>query len=546
MPIKVQGPDGSEHEFPDGTADAVIDRAMKAYVQVAQPAAPQQGPTDDSRARGFGLGVLKPVENASKALMMVPGMKAADEWMARNMGTTPYDQITAERDAARQNNSRTGYQMAGNAAGLLPTAAIPGGPALQGAVGGALLTDETTIGGVAKDAGIGAVAGKVGDVVIGGAARIAKPYISKGAAALKDAGVPMTFGQLVSEATEKSGAVGRTIGRTVKGIEDRVSGLPGVGDVVNTARERGTVAYNTAVLNRALAPIKKQLPPDIPPGHDAVKFVGDQLSDGYNTLLPKMSATVDRPFVKGLADTWDDVATLPDAKQTQFTNIMESVFANRAKPGMKFDGDGLKSAESRLTEIIDNYKTSANGDDRTLAAALDTVRGHFRDLIERGNPNYAGELKALNRGWRELSIAEKAAAAQGSTQGIFTPKQYAAAARAADSSVRKRATARGTMPNQELTDAAARILPNTVPDSGTTGRAAVVGAGLGAIGMVSPTTAGAMLASALPYTNVGQKMTNSLFVGDRSTQARLLAKLLDESRRYAPAVVTPALPYATE
>lgn len=541
MVIKVQAPDGSEHEFPDNTNDAVIDRAMKSYVQTM----PKQ-PADDSRARGFGLGALKPVENASKALLSIPGMKAADEWMAKNMGTTPYDQITAERDAARENNSRTGYQMAGNAAALLPTAAIPGGPLVQGAVGGALLTDEKTPMGVVKDATIGAVASKVGDAVIGGASRLAKPYVSAAAQKLKDAGVPMTLGQLVGEATEKSGFVGRTVGKTVRGIEERIAGLPGVGDIVNTARERGVSAYNTSVLNRALAPIKKQLPPDIPPGHEAVKFVGDQLSDGYNALLPKMSATVDKPFIKGLADTWDDVATLPDAKQTQFTNIMDTVFANRAKPGMKFDGDGLKAAESRITQIIDTYRKSTNGDDQTLAVALDKVRGHFRDLIERGNPNYADELKALNRGWRELAIAEKAAGAQGSTQGIFTPKQYAAAARAADSSVRKRATARGTMPNQELTDAAARVLPNSVPDSGTAGRAAVVGAGVGAIGMASPTTAAGMLAAALPYTQTGQKLTNSLFVGDRSTQARLLAKLLEESRRYAPAAVTPALPYATE
>jgi len=535
--IEVEGPDGSIIEFPDGTDKAVMVAAMQKKFGAAQPA-------DNSRLRGLALGSMKPVENINKALMAVPGVRAADQWMAENLGTTPYDELTAQRDAARSSNTRTGYQLAGNVLGTLPVAAITKSPTAQGAISGALLTDAKDAEGAVIDTLAGGLFGKVGDMAIGTAARLAKPYVSKGAEALRNAGVPMTLGQLAEEAGSGGGKIGKAIGSSIRGMEDRLSGISIIGDVIHPAQQRGVEAYNKAVATRALAAVGKNVPDDIPVGREMVKYVGDTLDDGYEALKPKLSATIDRRFAADLKGAWNDLSTLPKQKQDQFASIMDNIFVNRAN-GMNITGAQVKEVESKLAEYISDYANSTDGDQRMLGRALKGVRDGFRNLLTRTNPQYAKELQALNKGWAELSVLETAAAAKGSVDGVFTPKQYAAAARAADKSVRRRATARGTRPNQELTDAAADILPNKIPDSGTAGRAVAAGLGTGML-YVDPSTGALLTAGALPYTEMGQRLLNSLFVGQRGPAASAVGNALDQTRRLAAPVVAPLVPYLSE
>jgi hypothetical protein len=540
---RVQGPDGKTYriEGPDGASpDEVIAQAQQQFSASGSAESPA-APADDSRLRGFAAGLTKPIDKLAELTMKIPGVPAIDRFLSDITGTPDVATHNAQNKEIRDNNTRTGYQMAGNIVGTLPTALAGGGPIRQGALGGLLLSDKKDASGMLTDAAVGALASKAGDMVIGGAAKAAKPYVSKGAKALRDAGVPMTLGQLASQAGEGGGKLGRFAGRAIKGMEDRLAGLPIAGDIINPARQRGVEAYNKSVLNRALAPIGKSIPDDIPVGHDAIRFVGDQLSKGYDDLLPSLNANIDKPFMDGLQSVIDDTATLPLERQDQLKSILESVFLNRQQNGT-FSGQALKDAETKLTGLVSNYSKSSDADQRALGQALAAARDEYRTLIERSNPDAAPVLQALNKGWRELTIAEKAAAKVGNTDGVFSPKQYANAALMSDSSVRRRATARGTRPNQELTDAAASILPNPVPDSGTAGRAAAGLLGAGAL-YVEPTTAAMMAAGTLPYTTMGQRFLNSLFVGDRGPVALGAANALEQTRRLAPGVIAPLTQY---
>lgn len=123
-----------------------------------------QKPTDNSRVRGFVAGALKPLDNLTTWAMHTPPMQAIDK-LGVAIGLPSAAQATAGNESARRNNSRTGYQLLGNIAGTLPTAYIPGGVLAQGAVSGALLSDKPNdLRQVAKDATIGAVAGKAGQL----------------------------------------------------------------------------------------------------------------------------------------------------------------------------------------------------------------------------------------------------------------------------------------------------------------------------------------------------------------------------------------------
>jgi hypothetical protein len=70
-------------------------------------------------------------------------------------------------------------QFAGNMVGTAPLSALPGGALVQGAAGGALLSDSKDAGGVLRDAAIGAVAGKVADKAIGAIGRGAGALLGK-------------------------------------------------------------------------------------------------------------------------------------------------------------------------------------------------------------------------------------------------------------------------------------------------------------------------------------------------------------------------------
>lgn len=143
-------------EVPEGTTP---EQAKEMALRAVQPK------PDNSRARGFLAGALKPLDNLTTWAMKTPPFHALDR-VGQAIGLPSAAEATAGNERARRNNTRTGYQLLGNIAGTLPTAAIPGGVLAQGAVGGALLTnDPNDLGGIARDATIGAVAGKAGQQI---------------------------------------------------------------------------------------------------------------------------------------------------------------------------------------------------------------------------------------------------------------------------------------------------------------------------------------------------------------------------------------------
>ncbi len=122
-------------------------------------------PKDNSAARGFGLGAIKPFDNAAEALGNVPYLGAALDGIGEAIGLPTSKQASTQNSQARANNTRKLFQIGGNIAGLgAVTVATKGagGVVGQGAAGGALLSDKRDTGGIALDAGLGAGAGYLG------------------------------------------------------------------------------------------------------------------------------------------------------------------------------------------------------------------------------------------------------------------------------------------------------------------------------------------------------------------------------------------------
>lgn len=511
--FRVTGPDGKTYNVtaPEGaTQDQVLAR-VKAH------STPQK---DDSAINAFVLGARKPIDNIATWLGDTAPARAIDA-IGQKLGFPSSASATQDANKLRANNTRTGWQTVGNIVGTIPTARLPGGPLSQGALSGALLTDKKDAAGVLSDMTIGALSAKAGDKAIRGLARVVNPKVAPVVQRLKDAGVSMTPGQIL-------GATESKVGSVLKGVEDRLTGVPFLGEVVKGARHRSVETFNRAALNEPLKSIGKTLPKNAPIGNEGIAAVESQLGKAYDDVLPKLSATGDSQFANDLAQIHAKAATMAPARAKQFNAILKDL-GRFWKPGNQMSGSDLKAVESRLGERIRNYGSGADPDARDLANVLGEVQSSLRDLAARQNPSQAARLKAINEGWAKFTRLQKAASSA-TKDGIFTPNQLSIAARVMDKSGRKATTARGGALMQRFAQDAQSVLPSSVPDSGTAGRLML---GLGASGYVSPPAALAGGAAMIPYTKPGQKAAEWLLTGRQGDLAKTLADYIRLTAPYA-------------
>lgn len=479
---------------------------------------------------GFYAGLMKPLDRAAEGLSWAVGKTGLPtDQISHVLGLPSASEATAAHGAfidRQPVRPGIGGQLAGNVvAGL----ALPGGPAVQGAQMGALLSDSNNIGGIAKDAAIGSAGSKLASGVVGTIGKLIAPKVAPAVSTLIGEGVPMTPGQIT--------------GGSLHRIEDAARSIPIFGDVVAGAQKRSVAGLNRAVANRALAPIGETLPDDIAPGRDAIAYAGDKLSQRYNALMPSLSLATDAQLGSDLRSLGDAASVLPAEHSKMLGRVISQSILEKIDPATGvMDGAALKDAETTLGQRIARYRQSPMPADQDLADGLTQTRQILRDWVSRSNPAAAEELNKLNAGWANLAIGENAASRLGATDGLFTPGQLAGAVRASNDTVRKRGYARGTALMQDLSDAALERLPSTVPDSGSpfrhaleAGVAALVGkeAGVGgAMGRAS--LVGGILSA--PYTSVGQPIVQDILAGPRPAYSPALAAILKKLQPAAGAI----------
>lgn len=447
MSKRIQAPDGSLVDFPDNMDDAAIASVMaKSY----------GGPKKTSQALGFEKGLLSPfarleagVERsldsvgypASKLKRMTTiGGRSAGE--SQNALAERYEK--KEADGTRPG---TAGEIVGNIVASIPIGLATRNPWAGGAASGAFLSKADNLKDTAIDAGIGAVAGKAGDVALSKLARVAKPIIDPYVKKLADAGVKLTPGQIRG---------GRALIR-----EDKATSKPVVGDMIREGREAARSTFNISTLDQALAPIRVKVPTGMRSGHEAVAFAQDAVDQAYNKIVPKLAVKPDSQLAGGIQTAARDV---PEQVKGEFLKVVQRTFG---KTGA-LNGRGVKDAQAELGRLSSSYSTSSNAYERELGRALGAVKTEFDDMIVRQNPHVGGELKAVNRAFRGLATIETAAAK--TVEGDFTPIQLLQATRQADRSRRKSASAGGQAFMQEWAKAGAKVLGGRTPDSGTATR----------------------------------------------------------------------------
>lgn len=424
---------------------------------------------DDSRS-GLGRAIGDNLNNGVGAY----AVGAADALTAGNLDTLAGGQTRLAQDYLEKNNPTAsllgtvtgGALAAGGAelglarAGLSAGRAALAGDALYGGAYGAGSADggNRLLGALA-----GATGGAVGGVAGRGLGRALQGSQNADVAGLRRAGVPTTVGQ--------------TLGGVAKGVEDRLSGLPFVGNMVNARRLEGMQAFNRAAFDEALAPINANTGGVV--AEQGIDAAQGAVGRGYRQALDGVNLTPDAQFNADLAAVRAQGASIPRTGP-EFDYVVQQ----RVDPLV---AGGNMSGE-QFQDVLQGLRGADLGSDAMGTAANDAlgnVAGVVRGLADRQAPGAVPALAKADQAYRQVQVLKDAVnRARGGTRtgetGIFAPSQLGDAAAA---NAKKFGNGQGTtrQPFFNLARAGQNVLPNSVPDSGTAGRA-VVASGLGLLG----------------------------------------------------------------
>jgi hypothetical protein len=395
-------------------------------------------------------------------------------------------------------------------------ARIAGEGAIQSGLHGIGQGDSTSIGDRLAEGGNEAAQGGLGALigagVMRGAGRAISPIVDPAVAKLAAMGVVMTPGQ----------RAGRGL---TQFVENAVESVPGLGVAIRGAKRRGIEQFNRGAINEALKPIGAVLPKKAEAGRTAIEAAQEVISNNYDDALSKVRAPVDAVFQSDLAATAQNAANLPPEQAKAFDFIMQNKIAPLLQGG-QLDGSMLQDVTRTLQRVAaDAKKTPVAGE--FLADALSEVRQHFIDLAGRYSPEgTAGFLKANQAEANMSRIYDAASKAHG--DGVFTPQQLATAVAKRGYGTTTKNAAAGNARMQDVADAAKSILPNTLPNSGTAERAAVLGGiGAGASGglgaLVNPAFA-LPIAGVAPYVPGIDRALQAFALRGQGKGAKALAK----------------------
>jgi hypothetical protein len=295
-------------------------------------------------------------------------------------------------------------------------------------------------------------------------------------------------------------------GKIVKGVEDRLAGLPVVGDMINARRAEGVRQFNAKAFDKALEPIGGTVGDLV--GEEAVDRAQQQVSQAFQTALAGKGAVPDQAFSRDLAQAVQGVRSVKRIGD-EVTDEVADILRPYANEPM-LSGEALDDISRNLRAVRTAYR--ADPLSNRVNRQIDRVERAVFDLFDRQASGTIPDYMAARQAYRRLSVLEDAVLKGKNTKGQFTPAQLGQADRT--NAVRyggKRAAARGEGVFHDYQRAGQEVLPNRVPDSGTAGRVLVplvlIGGGAGADqatgGGGAVLTIGTILATL--YSKIGQR-----------------------------------------
>jgi hypothetical protein len=516
---------GQQYDLPDGLSNEQAKAKIEAYISKGATQ-PQEQPQQQQYS-GFLMGLKDPLSGGAQLLEKALPQPLVDKINKLNnelakyglvspVGAGGVNEMVAKEQQAyekqRQAAGDTGMDLSRIAGNVLSPANLAmgymGGPVAAGAMQGALTPTtggQDFAGEKATQIAAGAVGGKLGEAATAAVGKALSPVMSKYEQEVRKLGVTPTMGQ--------------TLGGGAKVAEDFGQKVPFLGEFVRNARERTLYDFNKGVINKALSKIDDKLPAEVI-GRDAVSYAADQVSNAYDNVLSKMSFNLDFKTTSGILEALNKANLPTEAQRTEATNVLNKVALERFNK-TELTGAEYKAIESDLRKEASSYLNSASNSERKIGEALNNVLKVFKTELADQNPKYTSKLRRIDSAYGDLSVMERAAAATGSANGVFTPEAYKSAVRAADVTRNKRAYARGLAREQGTAEAAQAVLGKG-SDSMVEGRL-----GLQQLGGAAASLALSPVAS-LAYTKEGQKIMDAI-LRERPELAKQIGQELQQA-----------------
>ena len=528
-------------EFPDDMSDAQIAQALSGEPTVTPPSS------------GFLMGLKDPITGGAQLLPRALAGVTSLGGIAPN----PVSQFFSEEakrvdemarmeeqayQTQRQAQGGSGFdpaRLAGNIlnpASLVPAARVGqlarargvntiGQAAAAGAVGGAMqpAVGEGTFGEQKTEQVVqGAVAGPIGEKVVGGVGRVLNPLVSKAEKTMRDLGITPTTGQ--------------TMGGQFKTLEEFAQNLPLIGSSIENARQRVLFDFNKGVINKALGKVEDKLPANVI-GRDAIAYASDQVGAQYDDVLSKMSFDLDFKTTSDILTSLSKAKGLDANQRQKVTETLNDIVFGKFA-GQKIDGQTYKGLESDLRKKAANYVNSATASEREIGDALTDVLGVLKKELYSQNPKQTSKLRRIDSAYGDLAVINVAAANSGASSGVFTPKQFSTAVRQQDQTRRKTSFAKGLARGQEISDAAVEVLGDPT-NASTLGRvAASVGGGFGLLSQPQIAIP-AMVAVPGAYSPGGQAIIDAI-LRSRPELAKQLGGMLSQQSAPIGSVIAPS------
>lgn len=445
-----------------------------------------------------------------------------------------------------------GLELGAAKAGLGGLNAARGSDLAYGALIGAGQADDpgdSRVAGALLGAGAGLTGGMAGRGLARGAGRLVSGVTDPVVRALNDAGVRLTPGQMA----------GGTLART----EDRLAGLPIVGDQIQARRLEGVQDFNRAVFDEALAPISANTGGMV--GQAGVNASQDATGAAYRAALGGSQVMPDVQFSNDLGAAVSGLRAVPRVGEEVTDTVGTILNPNPARGASYFDpatgslsGENVQPLLQELRGVRTGYAMDPLGN--RVGQGVSGVENAIEGMFQRQAPDVMPAYNAANEAYRNSSVVEDAVLAalnNSRAPGVFTPAQLGQASRANTKRFGgKRAAARGDMPFNDIQKAAQQVLPTQIPDSGTAGRAViplVAGGLLGGGGAVAGEGAeekagygasgaliGALLASA-PYSAASRAALQRVLLTERPDALQRAGGIIMNNDTIAGLLAAPAL-----
>ena len=381
-------------------------------------------------------------------------------------------------------------RMAGNVAGTLPLAAIPGGASLLGGVGvGAgtamlepVVGEEAQANYGAEKAKQGAIGGVMGggmNLLARGLGKIVSPSVDPAVKELMDKGVTPTPGQLLG------------------GVAKRAEDLTGMGQKGVTAE------FNIAAVNDALEPLGVKLPKGIAAGQQAIAEANNIVKSAYdNTWTAARPVALDKTAVTEIDGILTEAAKkLKPDQLGQFQALMQDALSSVQGAGT-MTADKMRAGIDALRQHADDFM-AAGGGDRIMGRMFTKLGDGLEDAAIRSNPELAAAKAAADKAYAGM-VRINSAAAKDVGEGIFTPRQLAAAVK---SGAGNKTTAQGDALLQPIASAGMKVLGGAGNSASTLLPYGLGAAGMGASYVTSdPQYAALGMGAAGLYTPTGRRM----------------------------------------